>query len=70
MYRYNVESSAFSFDGAFDEAATNAEVYASAVAPLVQLCLSGGGANATCFAYGQTVRLAPFTTSFCSQNTI
>lgn len=50
----HVESLAFSFDDAFDEAATNAEVYASAVAPLVKLCLGGGGANATCFAYGQT----------------
>ena len=49
-----VESSAFSFDGAFGETSTNAEVYQEAVSPLVKLCLEGGGADATCFAYGQT----------------
>ena len=49
-----VESSAFSFDGAFGETSTNAEVYHEAVSPLVKLCLEGGGADATCFAYGQT----------------
>ena len=49
-----VESSAFSFDRAFGETSTNAEVYHEAVSPLVKLCLEGGGADATCFAYGQT----------------
>ena len=38
----HVESQAFSFDASFDDCATNAEVYAAAVGPLVRLCLRGG----------------------------
>ena len=60
-----VESSAFAFDGAFGEDSTNDEVYASAVAPLVRLCLEGQGAHATCFAYGQTGSGKTYTMKAC-----
>jgi kinesin family protein 2/24 len=43
---------AFTFDRVFDEHSSTDDVYASAVAPLIQ-CASQGGA-ATVFAYGQT----------------
>ena len=64
----HVESSRFDLDGAFDARASDADVYAAAIEPLVRLCLEGAatpadaarrgddaaGANATVFAYGQT----------------
>ena len=37
----HVESSLFEFDGAFDARASNADVYAVAIEPLVRLCVEG-----------------------------
>lgn len=37
----HVESSLFEFDGAFDENASNADVYQVAIEPLVRLCVEG-----------------------------
>jgi len=39
----HVESSRFDLDGAFDARASNADVYAAAIEPLVRLCLEGAG---------------------------
>lgn len=66
-----VESSVFEFDESFGEDATNDDVYARAVAPLVRLCLTGAeeGANATCFAYGQTGSGKTHTMSACYEQT-
>ena len=51
----------FVFDSVFGAAATNAEVYDCAVAPLVECALLGG--HATCFMYGQTGSGKTFTMS-------
>lgn len=48
-----VEKHAFAFDNVFDESASNDQVYANEVKPLVDFVLDRRG-NATCFAYGQT----------------
>ena len=40
----HVESCLFEFDGAFDARASNADVYAAAIEPLVRLCLEGATA--------------------------
>ena len=48
-----VEKHAFAFDNVFDESASNDEVYANEVKPLVDFVIGRRG-NATCFAYGQT----------------
>lgn len=48
-----VEKHAFAFDNVFDESASNDQVYANEVKPLVDFVLGRRG-NATCFAYGQT----------------
>ncbi|KAJ3271941.1 Kinesin-like protein kif24 [Terramyces sp. JEL0728] len=47
-----VENHEFVFDEAFDQDATNEEVYKRTALPLVEYIFEGG--KATCFAYGQT----------------
>lgn len=42
----HVESSRFDLDGAFDARASNADVYAAAIEPLVRLCLEGAATPA------------------------
>ena len=51
LTRYT-EQHAFAFDQVLDEGASNDDIYASAVAPLVGVMFRRG--KATCFAYGQT----------------
>ena len=51
LTRYT-EVHAFAFDQVLDEGASNDDIYASAVAPLVGVMFRRG--KATCFAYGQT----------------
>jgi kinesin family member 2/24 len=51
LTRYT-ECHSFTFDEVLDEDATNDEVYASAVEPLIGAVFQRG--KATCFAYGQT----------------
>ena len=51
LTRYT-EMHAFAFDQVLDEGASNDDIYASAVAPLVGVMFRRG--KATCFAYGQT----------------
>jgi hypothetical protein len=48
-----LENVSFEFDHAFDEAASNEEVYAATCLPLVEFAVLHDG-RSTCFAYGQT----------------
>ncbi len=47
-----IETSSFTFDGAFHEVADNQSIYTRTVSPLVDFAFEGG--KGSCFAYGQT----------------